>query len=194
MALFERPTASEQLISLNDDLDVSYSVFKNDFTYRRAANSYRLWRMQEFVPPSQNAIIADMYQRGVSWTFCEHVSVAINGTADYVFESPDGPITQVWSYGWHNVENGGGYLPFGEFTRTFHDDFTLCCVIQKFKRATDTQYAFEVVKVPKVLERDVLFVHYATGPRQTQTDFNLKAGDMVEIATPDDIAIVGWVR
>ena len=128
-----RPTVTDEVIPINDDLDINYGVFKNGFTFRRAANSWRLWPMLEFVPPRLNPTIAEMYDAGVNWTLCEHVSVCINGSADYVFEGPDGPITQVWTPGCHNVENGGGYLPAGEFTRRFHDDFTLCCVVQKFQ-------------------------------------------------------------
>ncbi|MCB5425922.1 hypothetical protein H0274_11685 [Altererythrobacter sp. CC-YST694] len=45
-----------------------------------------------------------MYDAGVAWTLCEHVSVAIAGWADYVFEGPKGPITQRWTPGCHNVE------------------------------------------------------------------------------------------
>ena len=188
-----RPTVTDEVIAINDDFEVNYGVFKNDFTFRRAANSWRLWPMLEFVPPKLNPTIAEMVDAGVEWTLCEHVSVAINGWADYVFEGPDGPITQAWTPGCHNVENGGGYLPAGEFIRTFHDDFTLCCVVQKFKRTPGVQYHFEVVTMPALLDRDTLFVHYATGDRQRQTDFDLPAGNALD-AAPGDIAIIGRLR
>ena len=104
-----RPTVSDETVPINDDLDINYGVFKNGFTFRRAAGSWRLWPMLEFVAPRLNRTIGDMHDAGVTWTLCEHVSVAINGAADYVFEGPDGPITQSWTPGRHNVENGGGY-------------------------------------------------------------------------------------
>lgn len=188
-----RPTVTDEVIAINDDLDINYGVFKNGFTFRRAANSWRLWPMLEFVVPTLNRTIADMVDAGVAWTLCEHVSVAIKGWADYVFEGPDGPITQVWTPGCHNVENGGGYLPVGEFTRTFYDDFTLCCVVQKFQRTPGVQYHFEVVTGLAVLASDALFIHYATGGRQRQTDFDVPAGHVLDVA-PGDITIIGRVR
>lgn len=188
-----RPTVTDEVIAINDDLDINYGVFKNGFTFRRAANSWRLWPMLEFVAPKLNPTIAEMYDAGVEWTLCEHVSVCINGWADYVFEGPKGPITQRWTPGFHNVENGGGYLPAGEFTRRFHDDFTLCCVVQKFRRTPGVQYHFEVVTGPVVLDRDALFVHYATGVRQRQTYFDLAAGHAVDVAA-GDIIILGRLR
>jgi len=188
-----RPTVTDEVIAINDDLDINYGVFKNGFSFRRAANSWRLWPMLEFVPPRLNPTIAEMYDAGVAWTLCEHVSVCINGWADYVFEGPKGPITQRWTPGFHNVENGGGYLPAGQFTRRFHDDFTLCCVVQKLRRTPGVQYHFEVVTGAFTLDRDALFVHYATGVRQRQTDFDLPAGHALD-AAPGDITIVGRLR
>ena len=188
-----RPTVTDEVIAINDDLDINYGVFRNGFTFRRAANPWRLWPMLEFVPPRLNTTIAEMVDAGVAWTLCEHVSVVINGWADYVFEGPKGPITQRWTLGCHNVENGGGYLPAGEFTRRFHDDFTLCCVVQKFRRTPGVQYHFEVLIGPAVLDREALFVHYATGVRQKQTDFDLPAGHALNTA-PGHITIIGRLR
>jgi len=188
-----RPTITDEVIAINDDLEINYGVFKNDFTFRRPANSWRLWPMLGFVPPRLNATIAEMYQAGVAWTLCDHVPICINGSADYVFEGPDGPIIQTWTPGCHNVENGGGYLPAGEFTRHFHDDFTLCCVVQKLKRTPGVQYRFEILTEPSVLMQAALFIHYATGPRQRQTDFNPMPGYAVDLA-PGDIAIICSIR
>jgi len=188
-----RPTVRDELIEINDDLDVNYGVFKNAFTFRRPPGSWQHFPELSFVAPSANAKIAEPFAQGVEWGAYEHVSVVINGSADYQFETPDGRKTWVWSYGDHNVEDGVGYLPKGTFIRTFSDDFTLCCILQRRTRALGVTYGFEVVTGTKVLDRDVLFVHYATGARQKQTDFNLKAGDVIDIAAPD-IAIVGWIK
>lgn len=187
------PTVSEDIVPINDDLEVRYSLFKNDISYVRPAGSWRLWQPLEFVPPVINRAIADMHDAGVAWGLYEHVSVCIEGQADYTFAAPAGPITQVWSPGCHNVENGGGYLPAAEFTRTFHDDFTLCCVIQKFQRTTGVQYHFEVVTGPVVLDREALFVHHATGARQRATAFDLPSGHALDLA-PGDITIIGSLR
>jgi hypothetical protein len=193
MILHINPTVSEDVVPINDDLEVRYSVFKNDTVYVRPAGSWRLWTPLEFVPPVANHVIADMHDAGVAWGLYEHVSIAIGGRADYVFTGPENPITQVWTPGFHNVENGGGYLPAEEFTRRFYDDFALCCIIQKFGRTPGVRYRFEVVTGPLVLDADAVFVHYATGARQRQTDFNLAAGDLIE-AGPSDIAIIGRGR
>lgn len=187
------PTVSEDIVPINDDLEVRYSLFKNDTTYVRPAGSWRLWQSLEYAAPVANRAIADMHDVGVVWGLYEHVSVAIQGRADYVFTGPDGQITQVWTPGCHNVENGGGYLPTEEFTRRFFDDFALCCVVQKFNRAAGVQYHFEVATGPTELDRAALFVHYATGARQRQTNFGLAAGYVLDIA-PDDIAIIGSIR
>jgi len=186
------PTVSEDIVPINDDLEVRYSLFKNDFVYVRPAGSWRLWQPLEFVPPTTNRVIADMLDAGVAWGLYEHVSVAIGGRADYVFTGSDGPLAQVWTPGFHNVENGGGYLPTEEFTRRFYDDFALCCVIQKFNRTPSVRYHFEVVTAPVVVGSDALFVHYATGARQRQTDFGITAGELIE-ASPTDIAIIGSI-
>lgn len=187
------PTVSEDIVPINDDLEVRYSLFKNDISYVRPAGSWRLWTPLEFVPPVANRAIADMHDAGVAWGLYEHVSVAIGGRADYLFTGHDGEITQVWTPGFHNVENGGGYLPTEEFTRRFFDDFALCCVIQKFNRTNGVQYHFEVVTGPAVLDRDALFAHHATGTRQRQTDFDLPAGHVLDVA-PSDITIIGRRR
>ena len=110
-----------------------------------------------------------------------------------MFEGPDGPITQVWTLGCHNVENGGGYLPADALTRHFRDDFTLCCVVQKFQRTAGVQYHFEVLTEPGALSEPALFVHYAAGPRQRETDFNLPPGHPLDLA-PGDIAIICSIR
>lgn len=72
-----RPTVTDEVIPINDDLDINYGVFKNGFTFRRSANSWRLWPMLEFVAPKLNPTIAEMSDAGVEWTLwsCSRVSV-----------------------------------------------------------------------------------------------------------------------
>ena len=77
-----QPTVTDEVIPINDDLDINYGVFKNGFTFSRAANSWRLWPMLEFVPPRLNPPIAEKYDAGVEGTLCGHVSFPINGWAD----------------------------------------------------------------------------------------------------------------
>ena len=93
------PTAREDVLPINDDLEIRYSLFMNDASYVRPQGSWRLWTPQPFVPPTANRAIGDMYDAGVDWDLYEHVSIAIGGEADYVFTGPDGEISQPWRAG-----------------------------------------------------------------------------------------------
>ena len=187
------PTAREDVLPINEDLEIRYSLFRDGATYVRPQGSWRLWTPQIFAPPETNRVIGDMYDAGVEWGLYEHVSAAVAGEADYVFTGPEGEITQRWTPGYHNVENGGGYLPRNTFTRHFIRDFELCCVIRRFGQSTGVNYRFEVVTEPSVLSMAAQFVHYATGARQRQTDFNPAPGYAVDLA-PGDIAIICSIR
>jgi hypothetical protein len=193
MDIHINPTASEDVLPVNDGLEIRYSRFLNDTTYVRPQGSWRLWTPQVFVPPAANRTIGDMHDAGVEWDLYEHVSVAIAGEADYVFTGPEGEISQTWQAGCHNVENGGGYLPRQTFTRHFRNDFELCCVIRRFGRSSGTNYRFEVITEPTSLTEAAFFVHYAAGPRQRQTDFNVMPGYAVDLAA-GDIAIICTTR
>jgi hypothetical protein len=193
MDIHINPTASEDVLPINDDLEIRYSRFLNDTSYVRPQGSWRLWTPQVFVPPLANRTIGEMYDAGVEWDLYEHVSVAIAGEADYVFTGPDGEISQTWSTGCHNVENGCGYLPRQAFTRHFRKDFELCCVIRRFGSSSGVNYRFDVVTEPTELVEAALFVHYAVGPRQRQTDFNALPGYTVDLA-PGDIVIICSTR
>lgn len=65
-------------------------------------------------------------------------------------------------------------------------------MVQKLKRTPGVQYCLEVLTEPHVLSEPALFVHYATGPRQRETDFNPMPGHAVDLA-PGDIAIIGSI-
>lgn len=65
--------------------------------------------------------------------------------------------------------------------------------MQEFRRTPSVQCHFEVRTGPAVLDREALFVHYATGVLQRQMDFDLPAGHALD-AAPDDIAIIGRLR
>lgn len=187
------PTAREDVLPVNDDLEIRYSLFKDGTTYVRPQGSWRLWTPQIFVPPAANRVIGDMYDAGVEWDLYEHVSVVVAGEADYVFKGPEGEITQRWTAGCHNVENGGGYLPRDTFTRHFLEGFELCCVIRRFGRSRGSAYRFEIATEPTVLTEAAAFVHYATGSRQRQTDFNTMPGYALDLVAPD-IAILCFLR
>jgi hypothetical protein len=66
-------------------------------------------------------------------------------------------------------------------------------VVQKLKRTPGVQYRLEVLTEPHVLSDPALFVHYATGSRQRETDFNPMPGYSVDLS-PGDIAIICSIR
>lgn len=187
--MIEKPTASEEIFPINDDLSAHYSVFKNGYTYRRPANTWRFWSKLPYVAPDGNPWISANCADGVRFDCAEHVSVAINGTATYTFATPDGPKDYLWERGVHNVDNGMGYLPSEEFTRTFENDFTLCCIVQPFMgRDTTARYSFEVLTGPQALTRDAFAIHFCTGVFAKQTHLDLIHGMPLDIAD-NDIAI-----
>jgi len=183
------PVISETVVPINDDLEIRYSLFIDGEIYERVAGSYRIWQCLPFTYPVNNTSLQGCCNAGIELGCYEHVSVAISGNADYVFPKPTGTFIQQWSYGMHNVDNGLGYLPTGDLTRTFHDGFELCCVTQKLFHRKQGTYRFEVLTGSKALDADALFVHYCTGIRREQTEFNLTSGQFLEVNSPD-IAIV----
>lgn len=66
-------------------------------------------------------------------------------------------------------------------------------MIRRFGRSSGTNYRFEVITEPAVLTEGALFVHYAFGPRQRQTDFNTMPGYAVDLVDPG-IAILCFHR
>lgn len=66
-------------------------------------------------------------------------------------------------------------------------------MVQKFRRTPGVQYHFEVLTGPAVLDREALFVHYASGVQQKQTDLELPAGHALDVAA-GDITIIGRLR
>jgi hypothetical protein len=185
------PVVSETVLPLNDDLEIRYSLFIDGASYDRPAGSYRIWEALPFVDPVANETLAEACRAGIQWGCYEHVSVVIGGSAEYAFTKPNGTFIQPWSYGSHNVDNGFGYLPTDDFSRAFGTGFELCCIIQRIFHRKEGSYRFEVLTSTKVLDADALFVHHCTGIRKTETEWNLAAGQTIEVEAPD-IAIVGY--
>lgn len=159
--MIEKPITLETTFPINEDLSVHYTTFRDGFVFPRPAGAWPRWRKLPFEVPASNPWIYQSFLDGAQFDCCEHVSVAIAGDATYTFMTPDGPKDYLWERGVHNVCNGMGYLPSDTFTRTFHNSFTLCCIVQPFRgRSTTARYSFEVLTGPKTLDRDALAVHY----------------------------------
>lgn len=197
-----KPTVSDESIDINSLLKVTYTHFKNEFTFTRPANAWAWfgWKELPFVPPVNNPELRNPYDGGVEFICREHVSVCVAGNAEYILAGTDGDLTYNWTIGTHNVENGVGYLPNGVFTRTFHNDFVLCCVLQKEEhKANDLTYNFNIVNQTETLSRDVEFIHVALGSinvngtdyNQKQNIYNLTAGQVVTLSE-GAIGIVGY--
>ena len=144
-----------------------------------------------YVAPSTNPWLLKTITDQVQFDCCEHASVALNGTASYIMMTPNGPKNFAWQRGTHNVDNGVGYLPTEEFTRTFSNNFTLCCVIQPFKnRSGEFTYSFEILTKSTVLVKDAVCVHYCTGVKEKQTEMNISANTTINIDITDIVIVV----
>jgi len=177
-----KPTTSEELIPLNGDLTIHYSVFKDGFTFRRPAGTWKFWRELKFAEPQGNEWLEVCREAGVEFTCCEHVSLATEGYATYDMQGREGILSTVWTPGMHNLSGGKGYLPADAFTRTFHNSFTLCCIVQPYEpRVGGPVYSFEVFDRTFQLQRPALAVHFCGGGRAKQTDINLSAGVQVPV-------------
>jgi hypothetical protein len=181
------PTAvAEEVIDLNDDLSIHYTSFRNGYVFTRPAGSWRTWRALPFVEPVENEWIKQNHLDGVEFGCCEHVSVVLSGNATYTLLTSEGAGNYLWQRGSHNVDNGHGYLPTQTFTRTFRNDFSMCCVIQPIRGLTDQPvYTFEILIGPQVLTRDVFALHFCTGSRAKQTWQGVTAGTPIDVADSD---------
>jgi len=159
--MIEKPTISEEVFVINEDLNAHYSVFRNDAIFRRGDNSWPFWEKMPYVAPTSNGFLTQSVADGAKYDCCEHACVVLNGTTNWAMTTPSGDKEYLWERGSTNVDNGIGYLPAEVFSRTFHDDHTTCCIVQPFTgRQTTARYSFEVLTAPKVLTRDALAVHY----------------------------------
>lgn len=194
-----KPITSEEYLDINDSFWAHYGYFKNNFSYTRPPNAWSHWSEKQFIAPTSNFFLSDPYNKGVEFGCYEHVSVCVGGNADYILMSTDGEITYNWDFGKHNLENGWGYLPKGQFTRNFYNDYVLCCLIQKPNRPTNLTYNFEILTETQDLSKDVEFLHVACGNvnidstdyTQKQTVYNISAGKSIDISA-NSIAIIGY--
>jgi hypothetical protein len=161
-----KPLTSEEYVSINDSFWAHYACFKNEVVFERPANYWKHWAEKSFIPPTSNYYLSDPYSKGVEFGCYEHVSICVNGDADYILTNGEETFTYNWAFGAHNVENGWGYLPKGEFTRVFNNDFVLCCILFKNEKNRDITYNFEVIQTvstPFAVERDYSFAFVAAG-------------------------------
>jgi hypothetical protein len=185
--MIEKPTSSEEVFVINEDLNAHYSTFKDGFSFFRRGDSWPNWEKLPYRDPSENPWLIEAVADGVKFERCEHLSVVLKGHAVHTLQTPTGPKDYVWNVGDHTLDQGIGYLPSEYNTRVFSDGFTTCCIVQPFAgRDTPARYSFEVLTGPKTLDRDALAVHYCA-TKQTVT--GTAAGVHLAIAV-GEIAIV----
>lgn len=185
--MIERPTSSEEVFVINEDLNAYYSTFKNGYSFFRRGDSWPHWEKLPYRDPSENPFVMQSVAAGAKYDCCEHVCVALSGSAIWTMTTPEGQESYLWERGSNNVDTGFGYLPAEDFTRVFSNDHTTCCVVQPFRgRDTAARYSFEVLTGPKTLDRDALAVHYCA-TKQTVT--GIAAGVHLAIAV-GEIAVV----
>lgn len=212
-----KPIVSEDKLDINERFYAHYTKYVEGATFRRGDNAWYMYTKRTFVPPTTNAQIAGPYNQNVKWGCYEHVSVCLAGDSDYAFKKHDytydngvmvgdafSELTDVWTFGMHNVENGYGYLPEETFNRVFRNGYETCCILPVRGADTTQEYNFEVVKLDNTsttLNRDVKFVHVAygavnvngTGYNQKQNILNLPNGTAIGSSTTS-ILIYGYLK
>jgi hypothetical protein len=181
---------TEMVVPLNDEMSIRYTEFVDGSTFWRSAGSWRTWRQWPFLAPVGNAHIQQKCDDGVAFGCCEHISVVLSGSLVYTLKTASGTSDYVWERGAHNVANGLGYLPTEEFSRTFNNGFSMCCVVQPARGLSgESVYSFEVVEGNATLQKDAYAVHFCGSEQARRTVFGANAGDTLD-ANADDIAIV----
>ena len=181
---------TEMVVPLNDEMSIRYTDFVDGSTFWRGAGSWRTWRQWPFLAPVGNANIQQKCDDGVAFGCCEHISVVLSGSLVYTLKTASGTSDYVWGRGAHNVANGLGYLPTEEFSRTFNNGFSMCCVVQPPRGLSgESVYSFEVVEGNATLDKDAYAVHICGFEHTRRTVFGASAGDTLD-ANADDIAIV----
>ena len=181
---------TEMVVPLNDEMSIRYTDFVDGSTFWRGAGSWRTWRQWPFLAPVGNANIQQKCDDGVAFGCCEHISVVLSGSLVYTLKTASGTSDYVWERGAHNVANGLGYLPTEEFSRTFNNGFSMCCVVQPPRGLSgESVYSFEVVEGNATLDKDAYAVHICGFEHTRRTVFGASAGDTLD-ANAEDIAIV----
>lgn len=186
-----KPMVSEDKVDINQNFYAHYIHYIDGESFVRPGNSWVGYKVKEFIPPSKNLKISEFYKLNVKMRCFEHVSVCIDGSADFVYRgyNDEGNVLQVndtWHFGVNNIENGLGYLPTETFTRSFKNNYKTCCIIPMQNSDKSINYYFEVVQFESpslVLTKDYVFAHIASGEviynnlvyTQKQTIENLKS-------------------
>ena len=185
---------TETVVPLNDEMSIRYTEFVDGSTFWRGAGAWRTWRQWHVLAPVGNAHIQQNCDDGVEFSCCEHISVVLSGSLVYTLKTTSGTSDYVWERGAHNVANGLGYLPTKEFSRTFNNGFSMCCIVQPVRGLSgEAVYSFEVVEGNSILEKDAYAVHICGSEQTRRTILGANAGDVLD-ADADDIAIVIYMR
>ena len=214
-----KPVVSEETVAINERFYAYYSSYINGADFSRGRNSFSTLTKREFIAPTTNPVLAPEHNAGVKFDACEHVSLCLSGNANFELKrhqytyDESGNLTgdivgtyndTVWSFGSNNVENGLGYLPKEQFTRTFSNNYSTCCILPTDYADKTSVYNFEVVQLNNsstTLNKDVMFVHVAYGSvdlnggiyNQKQNILNVLSGSTINSSTTS-IIILGYIK
>lgn len=181
-------TAKDEVFAINPDLNVVYTTWEDGSRYRRLEGWWRHMEQREWVEPAGNETLLRLQKKGLHLARVEHVSFTVAGKVIYLYDTPEGFAEDIGLPGEHNVANGSGYLSLHAFTRITNEGHMTCCVVRNLETQTDQRYDF-AIQTDIVLEQEAVFVHYCLGPRQKETDYDLKPG-----FTVFNTAIIGRLR
>lgn len=136
--------ATDETISINDDLNVVYSLWLKGAQFRRQPGWWSHMLQREYIEPTTNPTLVRLVEKGLQLGFVEHVSFTVSGRVRYVYDTAQGFAEDIGMPGDHNVENGGGYLPVHAFTRIVEEDHISCCIVPKPGQVASVRYAFSI--------------------------------------------------
>lgn len=194
-------------VNVNEDVYVSYSHFKNNFTFERpGALSWFSQQAKPWQEPVDNCFVQTVRNAGVNFLLFEHVSVVLSGNIEYKFTTADGSVfdfsdCEGCELGSCNVDNNLGYVPADTWWRTFSDDCRTACILFNPDRDTSREYRFQVIKNISELQtsRDFEFLHVCSGSvlydNQTynsqQNLFSIPNNSELSLAE-NTVLIAGW--
>lgn len=164
---------SEEYLTIDESFQAHYGVFKNNASYLYPTKFWgqiKKWTAYPFVP-SDYFIVKEGTDNDIEYACFEHVSVCINGSADFILQKANDQTqtyTFHWTFGTHNVDNGWGYLPSrGYMLNKNYNNFETCCIIQNDNGRDPSlpRTKFEVLSdnATITLSKNYKWVHVACG-------------------------------
>jgi len=126
---------NEEYIRIDESFQAHYGDFKDDAKYLYVKSFWghiKHWKAHPFIN-SEISFVQDGIKSNITFACFEHVSVCIDGSADFVMyndNNDQNTCVSHWTFGSHNVDNGWGYLTTNKLLNTNFNNFKTCCIIQ----------------------------------------------------------------